>query len=83
MVPTVAGCVDLVVHLETTAAGRRRVSEVAALSGRVEGGVIEMSPMFVTAGSGLVRADGYPPHEHRFTRAGFDLPAILSPARVA
>ena len=59
------------------------VSEVAALSGRVEGGVIEMSPMFVTAGSGLVRADGYPPHEHRFTRAGFDLPAILSPARVA
>ena len=83
VVPTVAGCVDLVVHLETTAAGRRRVSEVAALSGRVEGGVIEMSPMFVTAGSGLVRADGYPPHEHRFTRAGFDLPAILSPARVA
>ena len=81
--PTVAGCVDLVVHLETTASGQRRVSEVAALSGRVENGVIELAPMFVTAGSELVRADGFPPHEHRFVRAGFDLPAILGSARAA
>lgn len=83
VVPTVAGCVDLVVHLETTASGQRRVSEVAALSGRVENGVIELAPMFVTAGSELVRADGFPPHEHRFVRAGFDLPAILGSARAA
>ena len=61
VVPTVAGCVDLVVHLETTASGQRRVSEVAALSGRVGNGVIELAPMFVTAGSELVRADGFPP----------------------
>ena len=83
VVPTVAGCVDLVVHLETTASGQRRVSEVAALSGRVENGVIELAPMFVTAGSELVRADGFPPHEHRFVRARFDLPAILGSARAA
>lgn len=83
VVPTVAGCVDLVVHLETTASGQRRVSEVAALSGRVENGVIELAPMFVTAGSELVRADGFPPHEHRFVRAGFDLPAILGSPRAA
>ena len=83
VVPTVAGCVDLVVHLETTASGQRRVSEVAALSGRVENGVIELAPMFVTAGSELVRADGFPPHEHRVVRAGVDLPAILGSPRAA
>lgn len=83
VVPTVAGCVDLVLHLETTAAGRRRVNEVAALSGRVEQGVIELSPLFVTVGSDLVRADGYPPHEHRFTRAGYDLGALLAPVQAA
>ena len=83
VVPTVAGCVDLVGRLETTASGQRRVSEVAALSGRVENGVIELAPMFVTAGSELVRADGFPPHEHRLVRAGFDLPAILGSPRAA
>lgn len=83
VVPTVAGCVDLVVHLETTSAGRRRVNEVAALSGRVEEGVIELSPIFETIGSELVRADGFPPHEHRFARAGFDLGSLLTTARAA
>ena len=83
VVPTVAGCVDLVIHLETTASGQRRVNEVAALSGRVENGIVEMSPMFVTAGSQLTRADGFPPHEHRFVRAGYDLGSLLSPMRAA
>ena len=83
VVPTVAGCVDLVVHLETTAAGKRRVNEVAALSGRVEEGVIELSPIFETRGSDLVRSDGFPPHEHRFARAGYDLSALLASPRAA
>lgn len=83
VVPTVAGCVDLVVHLRTDAMGRRRVREIAALSGRVEAGVIEMSPVFHTEGSLLVRGDGYPPHADRFAAAGYELSALLSSRQVA
>jgi pilus assembly protein CpaF len=83
VVPTVAGCVDLVVHLETTASGKRRVTEIVALSGRVENGVIELSPIYVTEGSRLVRSDGFPPHEDRFARGGFDIRQLLAGRRAA
>lgn len=83
VVPTVAGCVDLVVHLELGTNGHRRVSEVAALSGRVEDGVIELSSIFHTQGASLERADGFPPHEDRFSRAGYDLGALLMSRRAA
>ncbi|MFA7322774.1 MAG: ATPase, T2SS/T4P/T4SS family, partial [Candidatus Nanopelagicales bacterium] len=43
VVPTVAGCVDLVIHAVTDAGGARLIREVTALPGRVEGGVIEMA----------------------------------------
>ena len=36
VVPTVAACVDLLVHLALAADGRRRVEEVVAVPGRVE-----------------------------------------------
>jgi pilus assembly protein CpaF len=41
VVPTVAGCIDLVVHIGTEAGGRRVVREVLAIPGRVEGDVVE------------------------------------------
>ncbi|MGV1078950.1 MAG: CpaF family protein [Candidatus Nanopelagicales bacterium] len=78
VVPTVAGCVDLVVHLHTNADGQRRVSEIAALSGRVEQGTVEMAPIYELSGDQLRRSDGFPPHADRFERAGFDLTALLS-----
>jgi len=77
VVPTVAGCVDLVVHLETTASGSRRVTEIVGLSGRVEQGVVELAPIFMSTRGTLVRSDGYPPHEQRFAQAGFDLGTLL------
>lgn len=77
VVPTVAGCVDLVVHLHTNAAGQRRVSEIAALSGRVEQGTVEMAPIFELSAGQLRRSDGFPPHVDRFERTGFDLTALL------
>src|SRR5439155_1142362 len=40
VVPTVASCIDLVVHAETDAEGRRRVREIVAVPGRVEGDVV-------------------------------------------
>src|SRR5690606_20538569 len=42
VVPTVASSVDLVVHLGLEADGQRKVREIAALPGRVEGDVVEI-----------------------------------------
>ena len=79
VVPTVAGCIDLVVHIATERDGRRSVREVLAIPGRVEGDVVETADVFTTRGDRLVRADGWPPHTERFDRAGFDLSRLLSP----
>ncbi len=77
IVPTVASSVDLVVHATTRPDGRRRVREIVALSGRVEGGVVETSDVFTTRGEMLVRADGFPPHTDRFEAHGLDIRQIL------
>jgi pilus assembly protein CpaF len=77
VVPTVAGAVDLVVHTQLLASGQRRVSEIAAVPGRVEGDVVEMEPLFHLRDDRLVRADGYPPHVSSFERNGFDLARLL------
>jgi pilus assembly protein CpaF len=77
VVPTVAGCVDLVVHVATEADGRRRVREIVAVPGRVEGGVVEIEDVYVSRGDALVRAGGFPPHPERFARIGSDLSALL------
>lgn len=77
--PTVAGSVDLVVQMELGSGGaHRRVREVVAVTGRVEGDVVETADLFVTRSGRLVRADGYPPHPERFERAGYDLRALLA-----
>ncbi|HWJ85039.1 MAG TPA: ATPase, T2SS/T4P/T4SS family [Cellulomonas sp.] len=77
VVPTVASAVDLVVHLDLDAAGRRRVREIVAVPGRVEQGVVETADVFTTRAERLVRADGFPPHVERFARHGIDLAALL------
>jgi pilus assembly protein CpaF len=76
--PTVASSVDLVVHVESTATGHRRVREIVAVPGRVESGVVETAELFTTRDGRLVRADGWPPHPDRFARAGIDLRALLA-----
>ena len=81
VVPTVAGCIDLVVHISAEAGARRVVREVLAIPGRVEGDVVEASEVFVTRNEKLVRADGWPPHVERFARAGFDLTEVLAGAQ--
>jgi len=74
----VASCVDLVVHTAKDGSGQRRVREIVAVPGRVEGDVVEVADVFVTRGGRLVRADGYPPHPERFEWAGLDLQALLA-----
>ena len=78
VIPTVASCVDLVIHLAKDGSGHRRVREIVAVPGRVEGDVVETADLFVTRGGRLVRADGYPPHPERFDWAGLDLPRLLA-----
>jgi pilus assembly protein CpaF len=77
VLPTVAASIDLVVHLVLDAAGRRRVSEIVAVPGRVEGGTVETAELFRSRAGVLTRAEGWPPHRDRFEAAGFDLTALL------
>ena len=77
VVPTVATSVDVVVHVATENDGRRRVREIVGVPGRVEGDVIEVEDIFFTRDRRLVRADGWPPHEERFVRSGYDLRTLL------
>ena len=78
VVPTVASSVDLVVHTARDVQGHRKVREIVAVPGRVEGDVVETADVFTSRGDRLVRADGWPPHPDRFARAGFDLAELLS-----
>lgn len=78
VVPTVAGAVDIVVHAQLVENGRRRVREISAVPGRVEGEMIELEPIFGLRGERLVRGDGFPPHPERFERAGYDLSRLLA-----
>ncbi len=78
VVPTVATSVGLVVHVSVEASGWRRVTEIVALPGRVEGQVIETADIFTTSRGALVRAGGYPPHQERFRYAGYDVAALLA-----
>ena len=85
VVPTVASSVDLVVHTRSDNRGHRRISEIVAVPGRVEGtgdgSVIEVEDVFVTRNHRLVRADGFPPHAERFEAAGFNLLELLAQER--
>jgi pilus assembly protein CpaF len=80
VVPTVASSVDLVVHTATDHEGRRRIREIAAVPGRVEGDVVEVEEIFATRGERLVRVGGHPPHPDRYAQAGYDLAALLAEA---
>ncbi len=80
VVPTVAACVDLLVHLALGPDGVRRVEEVVAVPGRVESDVIEVEPIFTRVDGELLRVGGQPPHPERYARVGVDLGMLLSSA---
>jgi pilus assembly protein CpaF len=77
VLPTVASSVDLVVHVRLDGDGRRRVTEVIGVSGRVELDVVETSDIFVRDGERVRRGDGFPPHVDRYDRVGIDIAATL------
>jgi pilus assembly protein CpaF len=77
VVPTVAASIDIVVHVRTDPDGRRRVTEVVGVPGRVEGDVIEVADLFTSQDRELVRAGGFPPHPDRFAASGVDVAQLL------
>jgi pilus assembly protein CpaF len=82
VVPTVAGCIDLVVHCEIGRGGRRRVVEIVAPSGQVTGSVIETSTIFALEGDQLVATGGHPTKTAKFRTAGFEPASILTRSRL-
>ncbi|MET4638261.1 ATPase, T2SS/T4P/T4SS family [Mycetocola sp. 2940] len=75
--PTVAACIDIVVHCELDRNGFRRVVSILAPSGNLSGPVIEASPLF-TMRDGLLEATGsHPTRLGKFENAGLNPAAIL------
>lgn len=81
VVPTVASCVDLVVHLGIDEHGTRRVDEIVAVPGRAEAGIIETAPVFERREGELRRAGGMPPRTERYERLGIDIHHLLAGER--
>ncbi|MEP6482780.1 MAG: ATPase, T2SS/T4P/T4SS family [Rhodoglobus sp.] len=81
VVPTVAGCIDIVVHCELGRGGHRRVVEIIAPSGVVNSGVIEASPIFALKDGMLEPTGGFPSRIVKFQNAGLDPVSILAAAR--
>ncbi|GAA2198096.1 CpaF family protein [Sinomonas flava] len=81
VVPTVAACIDLVVHCSRHPNRRRQVTEILSLGQRVENGVIETSSVFALDGDGVLRPrpTGLPSVE-KFSRAGIDVLDLLESA---
>ncbi len=77
--PTVAGCVDLVVHMRRDRTGHRRVHEVVAVPGGVEHEVVELETVFHTDPSTgtLVRGSGFTHLAESFADAGVDVHRLL------
>jgi pilus assembly protein CpaF len=78
VVPTVASSVDLIVHTATDVQGRRQVREIAALTGRVESGTVELASIFADRGEGLQRDRGFPARIDHYRRHGFDVAELLA-----
>jgi pilus assembly protein CpaF len=77
VVPTVASCIDLVVHCSRQVNGRRRVTEILSLGRRVENGVIESSMVFSLVDGQLQPSASSMPAPEKFARAGYDVAALL------
>jgi pilus assembly protein CpaF len=79
VVPTVASCIDLVVHCARHANGRRQVTEILSLGRRVENGIIESSMVFAIAEGQLQAKANSMPAAEKFARSGYDVAALLEP----
>ena len=77
VLPTVAGCIDIVVHCEIDRHGRRRVTEIIAPSGQLAGPTIEASPLFLSPHGHLEPTGSHPTKLAKFRAAGVDPVLVL------
>ena len=77
VVPAVASSIDMVVHCQLDRGGRRRVVEIAAPTGVVREGVVEVQPVFTVRGDRLAATGIRPARLSKFSAAGFDPGAVL------
>lgn len=75
--PTVAACIDLIVHLENRG-GHRYAKQVIGLGGRVEGHRVETASLWERVGGRLLWTGHEPPGRERFEAAGIDLREVLA-----
>lgn len=79
--PTVATCIDLIVHVKLEPSGQRRVDEIAAVPGGIENNTVELETVFHTSEHGtLVRGTGFTHLGEQFARVGKDIHHILEAA---
>ncbi|SDS41937.1 pilus assembly protein CpaF [Microterricola viridarii] len=76
VLPTVASCVDIVVHCEMDRHGRRRLAEVLAVTGQVRDGQVEAEALFERRAGELWAPGVQPAKLEKFRAAGFD-PAVV------
>lgn len=76
IVPTVASCIDLVVHCELDRHGERHVTEILAPTGEMAGSTIETTAIMAHDRGELTPTGSLPARLGKFARAGLD-PAIV------
>ncbi|GAA1818298.1 CpaF family protein [Agromyces neolithicus] len=77
VVPTVASCIDLVVHLTIDRTGARRVAEITAPTGRCTGASVDVDTIFETVDGVLVPTDTRPARLEKYVAHGFDPDIVL------
>ena len=76
--PTVAACIDLVVHCVRAPGGKRSVGEILALGRRVENGIIESGLVFNTVGGVLTASETAMPAPEKFAAAGYNVATLMA-----
>lgn len=77
VVPTVASCIDLVVHCELDRFGRRRVREIIAPTGRIQDGKIETTVIFEIQNDVLTASGDLPERRDKFVLTNLDPQIVL------
>jgi pilus assembly protein CpaF len=78
VVPTVASCIDVVVHCGLERSGRRRVVEILTPTGQIMGSRIEASAIFTLEHGTLEPTGGHPSKMEKFRASGFDPATVLA-----
>ncbi len=80
VLPTVASCIDIVVHCQLDRHGHRSVNEILAVTGRVVDNDVEADTLFAREAEELVARGAFPRRLNKFELAGFDPRPLLRTA---